>query len=207
MPRVEWAPLSVTPSSWLSWRYSPGHWRPLPRPHWDGYHSRSPPSITTEVTARAKTARSCLGLVLTRRAWLPLGHMQGGSHCLSHAVERERARWPQRVLGRGHGLEGTSVPDLRSGRGPGTGAQLVHAERGAHAGPALRGHVHQHPRCPPIHARDDAVRPCRTSGLFRLVSRITLLLNLERVRGSEHAAPARRTRPKLCKDAHQWASA
>ena len=38
--------------------------------------------------------------------WLPLGHMQGGSHCLSHAVERERARWPQRVLGRGHGLEG-----------------------------------------------------------------------------------------------------
>ena len=106
MPRVEWAPLSVTPSSWLSWRYSPGHWRPLPRPHWDGYHSRSPPSITTEVTARAQTARSCLGLVLTRRAWLPLGHMQGGSHCLSHAVERERARWPQRVLGRGHGLEG-----------------------------------------------------------------------------------------------------
>ena len=48
----------------------------------------------------------CLGLVLTRRAWLPLGHMQGGSHGLSHAVERERARWPQRVLGRGHGLEG-----------------------------------------------------------------------------------------------------
>ena len=53
----------------------------------------------------------------------------------------------------------TSVPDLRSGRGPGTGAQLVHAERGAHAGPALRGRVHQHPRCPPIHARDT----CRAS--------------------------------------------
>ena len=36
----------------------------------------------------------------------------------------------------------------------GNGSVLVHAERGAHAGPALRGGVHQHPWCPPIHARD-----------------------------------------------------
>ena len=35
---------------------------------------------------------------------------------------------------------------------------------------------------PPSTHVTHAVRPCRTSGLFRLVSRITLLLNLERVR-------------------------
>ena len=59
---------------------------------------------TTEVTARAHVARACLGLVLQSCAWVPLGCMQGGSHWPGPAVEPERARWHDLVLGRWLGL-------------------------------------------------------------------------------------------------------
>jgi hypothetical protein len=64
-------------------------------------------SITTEVTARAHIARARLGLVLRRcpdSREIPPEHMQGGSRCPGPAVEPERARWHDPVLGRWLGL-------------------------------------------------------------------------------------------------------
>jgi hypothetical protein len=60
----------------------------------------------TEVTARAHIARARLGLVLNY--WcsgagapeIPPEHMQGDSRCPGPAVEPERARWHDPVLGR-----------------------------------------------------------------------------------------------------------
>jgi hypothetical protein len=57
-----------------------------------------------EVTARAHIARARLGLVLRRCPEIPPGHMQGGSRCPGRAVEPERARWHDPVLGRWLGL-------------------------------------------------------------------------------------------------------
>ena len=61
--------------------------------------------LTTEqVTARAHIARARLGLVLRRCPEIPPEHMQGGSRCPGRAVEPERARWHDPVLGRWLGL-------------------------------------------------------------------------------------------------------
>jgi hypothetical protein len=57
-------------------------------------------STTTEVTARAHISRARLGLVLQSCRRVPLGCMQGGSRCPGPAVEPERARWHDPVLGR-----------------------------------------------------------------------------------------------------------
>ena len=67
-------------------------------------HSTSLSSTTTEVTARAHIARARLGLVLQSCPRVPLGCMQGGSHWSGRAVEPERARWHDPVLGRWLGL-------------------------------------------------------------------------------------------------------
>ena len=61
-------------------------------------------STTTEVTARAHISRARLGLVLQSCRRVPLGCMQGGSRCPGPAVEPERARWHDPVLGRWLGL-------------------------------------------------------------------------------------------------------
>ena len=66
--------------------------------------STSLSSTTTEVTARAHIARACLGLMLKSCPRVPLGCMQGGSHWSGRAVEPERARWHDPVLGRWLGL-------------------------------------------------------------------------------------------------------
>ena len=92
------------PPSWLSPLHSPGCSWPLPRPQWHGCHSTSSSSITTEVTARAHIARARSGLVLRRCPEIPPEHMQGGSRCPGPAVEPERARWHDPVLGRWLGL-------------------------------------------------------------------------------------------------------
>ena len=49
-------------------------------------------------------SRVRLGLVLKRCLQVPLGCMQGGRHCLARAVERQRVRWHDPVLGRWLGL-------------------------------------------------------------------------------------------------------
>jgi len=67
-------------------------------------HSTPLSSTTTEVTARAHIARARLGLVLQSCPRVPLGCMQGGSHWSGRAVEPERARWHDPVLGRWLGL-------------------------------------------------------------------------------------------------------
>jgi len=75
------------------------------RPQSHACHSTSSSSITTEVTARAHIARARLGPVLRRCPEIPPEHMQGGSRCPGRpAVEPERARWHDPVLGRWLGL-------------------------------------------------------------------------------------------------------
>ena len=54
--------------------------------------------------ARAHIARARLGLVLRRCPAILPQHMQGGSRCPGRAVEPERARWHDPVLGRWLGL-------------------------------------------------------------------------------------------------------
>ena len=49
-------------------------------------------------------ARALTGLVLRRCPEIPPEHMQGGSRCPGPAVEPERARWHDPVLGRWLGL-------------------------------------------------------------------------------------------------------
>ena len=93
------------PPSWLSPAHSPGCSRPLPRPQLHGCHSTSLSSIATEVPARAHIARARLELVFRRCPVVLPQHMQGGSRCPGRAVEPERARWHDPVLGRWlHGL-------------------------------------------------------------------------------------------------------
>ena len=67
-------------------------------------HSTSLSSITTEVPARAHIARARLGLTLRRCPVVLFQYMQGGSRCPGRAVEPERARWHNPVLGRWLGL-------------------------------------------------------------------------------------------------------
>ena len=92
------------PPSWLSPAHSPGCSRPLPRPQLHGCHSTSLSSIATEVPARAHIARARLELVFRRCPVVLPQHMQGGSRCPGRAVEQERARWHDPVLGRWLGL-------------------------------------------------------------------------------------------------------
>ena len=92
------------PPSWLLSAHSPGRSRPLPRPQLHGCHSTSLSLITTEVPARAYIARARLGPVLRRCPAILPQHMQGGSRCPGRAVEPERARWHDPVLGRWLGL-------------------------------------------------------------------------------------------------------
>ena len=101
--RPRWAS-HCHPPSWLSPAHSPACSRPLPRPQCHGCHSTSPLSTTTEVPARAHIARARLGLVLRRCPAILPQHMQGGSRCPGRAVEPERARWHDPVLGRWLGL-------------------------------------------------------------------------------------------------------
>eukprot|EP00964_Phaeocystis_antarctica_P111560 scaffold75905_cov20-Phaeocystis_antarctica.AAC.1 len=49
-------------------------------------------------------ARALVGLVRNRCLRSPPGYMQGGSRCLGRAIERQRARWHDPVLGRWLGL-------------------------------------------------------------------------------------------------------
>ena len=101
--RQGWGPHGQPPSRPLL-AHSPGRSWPLSRPERHGCHSTSQSTPTTEVTARAHIARARLGLVLRRCPAILPQHMQGGSRCPGRAVEPERARWHDPVLGRWLGL-------------------------------------------------------------------------------------------------------
>ena len=60
--------------------------------------------------SQSSNSRARLGLVLKRRLKLLLGCMQGGRHCLARAVERQRVRSHDPVLGRWLGLTPEQPP-------------------------------------------------------------------------------------------------
>jgi len=99
-------PTATHHPSWLLPSHFPGcslaaHGHCRARNDMDATLSTSLSSTTTEVTARAQIARARLGLVLQRATTgYRLGCMQGGSHWSGRAVEPERARWHDPVLGR-----------------------------------------------------------------------------------------------------------
>ena len=84
--------------------------------------------LTTEVTARSSYRARALraGAQEVPRDPIPPEHMQGGSRCPGPAVEPERARWHDPVLGRWLGL----TPERLRGCGEGWANHFsVHARK------------------------------------------------------------------------------